>query len=204
MSLYRSEGRPRHVTEELFSLAFALHLRFVPDGRAHASVPDGGGRGGERGPVPRFSPRPSAHGGPHPPYILPRPPQGRVYEQSYVPGAKATCDVPQDIIGLLKQRKRWLNGSIFSLFYSYQHSGQLYAGDMPLRRKAAFTVEMVVLALIEIKSPRKCFPLSLIVVDAKADLQTKASNGHGQGLSQKLIGFEPVSPLRASSANKHG
>ena len=59
-------------------------------------------------------------------------------------------------------------------------------------------------AVIEIKSPRKCFPLSLIVVDAKADLQTKASNGHGQGLSQKLIGFEPVSPLRASSANKHG
>ena len=58
--------------------------------------------------------------------------------------------------------------------------------------------------VIEIKSPRKCFPLSLIVVDAKADLQTKASNGHGQGLSQKLIGFEPVSPLRASSANKHG
>ena len=58
--------------------------------------------------------------------------------------------------------------------------------------------------MIEIKSPRKCFPLSLIVVDAKADLQTKASNGHGQGLSQKLIGFEPVSPLRASSANKHG
>ena len=35
--------------------------------------------------------------------------------------------------------------------------------------------------MIEIKSPRKCFPLSLIVVDAKADLQTKASNGHGHG-----------------------
>ena len=59
-------------------------------------------------------------------------------------------------------------------------------------------------AVIEIKSPRKCFPLSLIVVDAKADLQTKASNGHGQGLSQKLIAFEPVSPLLDSSANKHG
>ena len=58
--------------------------------------------------------------------------------------------------------------------------------------------------MIGIKSPRKCFPLSLIVVDAKADLQTKGSNGHGQDLSQKLIGVEPVSPLRASSANKHG
>ena len=38
--------------------------------------------------------------------------------------------------------------------------------------------------VIEIKSPRNCFPLSLIVVDAKTDLQTKASNGHSQGLSQ--------------------
>ena len=41
-----------------------------------------------------------------------------------------------------------------------------------------------VMSLIEIKSPRNCFPLSLIVVEAKADLQTKASNGHSQGLSQ--------------------
>ena len=57
---------------------------------------------------------------------------------------------------------------------------------------------------MEIQSPRECFPLSLIVIDAKADLQTKASNEHGPGLSQKLIGFEPVLPLRAFSANKHG
>ena len=58
--------------------------------------------------------------------------------------------------------------------------------------------------MIGIKSPRNCFPLSLIVVDAKTDLQTKASNGHSQGLSHCMIDFEPVSPLRASSANKHG
>ena len=56
--------------------------------------------------------------------------------------------------------------------------------------------------VIEKKSPGECFPLSLIVVDATADLQTKASNGHGQCLSQKHIGFEPVSPLRASSAKQ--
>ena len=73
-----------------------------------------------------------------------------------------------------------------------------------LRVLLPVVVGLVCATVIEIKSPRKCFPLSLIVVDAKADLQTKASNGHGQGLSQKLIGFEPVSLLRASSANKHG
>ena len=40
-----SERRPQHVTEELFSLIFALHLCFVTDGtgRAHASVSRSGG-----------------------------------------------------------------------------------------------------------------------------------------------------------------
>ena len=66
---------------------------------------------------------------------------------------------------------------------------------------ARLTVE---LWATEIKSPRNCLPLSPIVVDAKTDLQTKASNGHSQGLSQCMIEFEPVSPLGASSANKHG
>ena len=39
-----------HVTEELFSLIFALHCRFVPDGtgRAHASVSHSGVGGQER------------------------------------------------------------------------------------------------------------------------------------------------------------
>ena len=38
--LYCSERRLWHVTEELFSLIFVLHLSFVPRGtsRAHASV----------------------------------------------------------------------------------------------------------------------------------------------------------------------
>ena len=51
--LYRSERRSGHVTEELFSLTFALHFCFVPDGtgRARASVSPGGGDEGLRSPV---------------------------------------------------------------------------------------------------------------------------------------------------------
>ena len=45
LPLYCNERRLRHVTEELSSLTFALHLCFAPDGtgRAHASASHGAG-----------------------------------------------------------------------------------------------------------------------------------------------------------------
>ena len=35
----------------------------------------------------------------------------------YVPGCKALTDPPDNLITLMKQRRRWINGSMFAAFY---------------------------------------------------------------------------------------
>ena len=35
------------------------------------------------------------------------------YEQAYVPDAKAFTDAPPDVVTLMKQRRRWMNGAFF-------------------------------------------------------------------------------------------
>ena len=35
----------------------------------------------------------------------------------YVPGAKCLTDPPMSLTGLLKQRRRWFNGSMFATFH---------------------------------------------------------------------------------------
>ena len=79
----------------------------------------------------------------------------QVYDEGYIPGAKAVTDVPEDIVGLLKQRKRWLNGSLFALFYAYKHSSDLYAGDVRFVGKIGYTIEMLVLAFACSSRPRR-------------------------------------------------
>ena len=53
-------------------------------------------------------------------------PTGTSYTLEYVPGAVAVTDVPQTTADLLKQRKRWLNGALFALFYAFMHAKQFY------------------------------------------------------------------------------
>jgi chitin synthase len=45
----------------------------------------------------------------------------------YVKKAIARTDVPKNLIGLLTQRKRWLNGSLFATFFSLWNWGRIYS-----------------------------------------------------------------------------
>ena len=43
--------------------------------------------------------------------------EGENYVLHYVPGAKCLTDPPLSLTGLLKQRRRWFNGSLFASFH---------------------------------------------------------------------------------------
>ena len=45
-------------------------------------------------------------------------------------------------LDLLKQRKRWLNGALFALFYAFMHAHQFYTSGLSFLRKVCVTVEV--------------------------------------------------------------
>ena len=49
--------------------------------------------------------------------------KGNNYLLQYVPGALSVTDPPTDFKTLLKQRRRWINGSLFATIYSILHIG---------------------------------------------------------------------------------
>ena len=60
----------------------------------------------------------------------------------YVKDAPAVTDVPENIASLIKQRRRWLNGSFFSQLYAMSHFGRIWSeSNHSFGRKLCITFE---------------------------------------------------------------
>jgi len=66
----------------------------------------------------------------------------------YVKGALATTDAPATLLELLKQRRRWLNGSFFAMVYILINITQFWKGPShSFARKTMITLEFIYYAL---------------------------------------------------------
>jgi len=61
----------------------------------------------------------------------------------WVAGATAHTDTPANLVALIKQRRRWLNGSLFALIYYLQHFPRILAANHSVPRKAALCLQWV-------------------------------------------------------------
>jgi len=66
----------------------------------------------------------------------------------YVKNAVARTDVPMTLVALMKQRRRWLNGSLFAALYAISHFGRVWreSGHSTVR-KVALSVQFVFLCV---------------------------------------------------------
>lgn len=62
---------------------------------------------------------------------------------TYVKSAKGETDVPVTISELIKQRRRWLNGSFFAAVYAITHFYQIFRSSHSRIRKMFFLVEFL-------------------------------------------------------------
>ncbi len=70
--------------------------------------------------------------------------KNRTWTLHYTAGAVAETDVPETLLDLLKQRRRWLNGSFFSLIYFVAKFHNLLArSDHSLIRRIALMVQFL-------------------------------------------------------------
>jgi chitin synthase len=52
--------------------------------------------------------------------------KGENYIIHYVPGAKCLTDPPLTLMGLIKQRRRWFNGSLFASIHVLKHMWRVW------------------------------------------------------------------------------
>ncbi|KAG9236600.1 chitin synthase 1 [Amylocarpus encephaloides] len=60
---------------------------------------------------------------------------------TYVCSASGETDVPEEMVELIKQRRRWLNGSFFAAVYALVHFYQIFRSAHSMLRKIMFLVE---------------------------------------------------------------
>ncbi|KAI9330178.1 glycosyltransferase family 2, chitin synthase [Obelidium mucronatum] len=63
------------------------------------------------------------------------------YILKYVKSAKAETDVPTEFSDLIKQRRRWFNGSFFASVYAVQNFYRIFGSDHTIFRKFMLLVE---------------------------------------------------------------
>ena len=61
----------------------------------------------------------------------------------YVKRAQAVTDVPESVAELITQRRRWLNGSLFTAIHSIIKFGYVYRSSHSVGRKIALHIEML-------------------------------------------------------------
>ena len=71
----------------------------------------------------------------------------RRWTLAWVNGAVADTDTPQTFTELVRQRRRWINGSLFSSMYYFSHFQQLVAGAHAWHQKALFSLQFVFLLM---------------------------------------------------------
>lgn len=78
-----------------------------------------------------------------PPHLACAAKRHRMWLLRWVAGATAHTDTPQSLVALIKQRRRWLNGSLFALIYYLQHFPRILAANHSVPRKAALCLQWV-------------------------------------------------------------
>jgi cellulose synthase/poly-beta-1,6-N-acetylglucosamine synthase-like glycosyltransferase len=58
----------------------------------------------------------------------------------YIPGCKALTDPPDSVIGLIKQRRRWTNGSLFASWYVIDHLNMINRSGHSCMRKTCLSM----------------------------------------------------------------
>jgi len=69
--------------------------------------------------------------------------QNSAWTLHYVKNAVADTDVPSTLTELVKQRRRWLNGSFFALVYYISHFGRVLQGGHSYTRRIAFIIQFL-------------------------------------------------------------
>jgi cellulose synthase/poly-beta-1,6-N-acetylglucosamine synthase-like glycosyltransferase len=72
--------------------------------------------------------------------------QGANYRLEYIKEAVAEADAVTKLTGLMKQRRRWLNGTFFAMLYALGNMGRIWTeSSHSLGRKLVLTAEFIYL-----------------------------------------------------------
>ncbi|CAG8731466.1 17172_t:CDS:2, partial [Dentiscutata erythropus] len=65
------------------------------------------------------------------------------WKLKYIKSAKAETDVPDNVPEFISQRRRWLNGSFFTAFYSISKFNRIWRSGQPFFRKILLQIQFV-------------------------------------------------------------